>query len=58
MWLCARLQRTSVTADTMFFESAQESVPTGKGRMSDIPVHNPFNTFTSDERQGNKKSFH
>ncbi|XP_029695366.1 sialoadhesin [Takifugu rubripes] len=31
------IKRPSVTDDTMFYESAQESVPTRKGKMSDIP---------------------
>lgn len=52
------LQRPSVTADTMFYESAQDSTPTRKGKMSDIPVNNTFNTFTGDVSQEKKKSFY
>lgn len=42
------LQRPSVTADTMFYESAQQTIPARKGRMTDIPVHS-FHEYESEK---------
>lgn len=43
----------------MFYESAQESMPTRKGKMSDILVNNTCHTLThGDVRQEDKISSH
>lgn len=53
--LCVWPQRPSVTADTMFYESAQQTFPVRKGKMSDIPVHNSVHNLRDLNNSGKER---